>query len=158
MPAMQSHDCGYALMLRKGMMTAKSQIFAMLYAGEDGTNLSLAAAVGCTPATVKRYREEWNGLQARELEPLPTYHHGNADPYHALVCAVLTRAVRDYDLWKVCDKRTCRFGEYHRCQAEAGQFLTGWFAEYLFDHVKSVSQEEMLETRGLGAPREADSA
>lgn len=146
-------EAGAALMVRKGMTTAKSQVFEILNTGEDGTDLALAAAVGCQPKTVKRYREEWRTLQARKPGLPPSRHHGSSEPHYDLACKILERAIRDYDLGKDCNKQTCCFGEYHRCQAQAGWFLMGPFAEYLFDNVRSVSQEKTLKTRGLGTTR-----
>lgn len=139
-------------MLRKGMVTAKSQVFEALYAGKDNTNDALAAIIGCTPQTIKRYRQEWNTLQAREFEPLPTYHHGNPDPYRALAAGILRRAVLDYKLNYHC-RTLCRPGQYHRCGKKVALFLRSQFAGYLFDAVE-LPHERVLEKLGLDGPIE----
>jgi len=147
MPQLQAHGQGHALMLRNGIVTAKSQLFEIFDAGKDETNLALAAAVGCQPNTVKRYREEWRTLQQRKLEPPPSQHHGTATPYRDLATTILTRAVYDFKLGHPCGKQ-CQRGEFHRCASDAALFLIGPMARFFFDSNPKISREKCL--RGLG--------
>jgi len=141
-------------MRRNGEPSAQEQAFAYFAAGNDGTDLSLAALFGCQPQTIKRYRQSWLARQRQVARPPQARHHGNPAPWKALVCAILTRAVRDYRLGKPCGAQ-CRPGRYHRCASDAAVFLRGQMAGFLFDAIE-MSRGKVLRQLGLEADNDTD--
>ena len=148
---------------RGGRPKYRDVLFALFDSGEiDTPTVELAPRVGCSRASVDRWRTEYKALHGLALQR-PEKHRGHDDPWKALALGIIKQAGVDFNKGLPCSPDICEVDcvdkdgnaetDAHHCQQAAARFLRSRFAEFLFDSTDSEFQDGRTATlRRLGLP------